>query len=182
MRRSSEVAGTLQTCAQSWDGMAGGFPVGKRSHEQARFAPPPLVLSGHAASLTPYQSDTPRPLPRTDRTRRVTRAGALCAHGAGGARAQRLRGARSSRETCFVLSAERPLWAQILRDHLVEQNGREMPLRFRGPAPLPCPAPCSVPALQRRKRSVVFAFLFAFGLPALHLPARCACDREQRAP
>ena len=26
--------------------------------------PPPLVLSGHAASLTPYQSDTPRPSPR----------------------------------------------------------------------------------------------------------------------
>jgi hypothetical protein len=23
--------------------------------------PPPLVLSGHAASLTPYQTDTPRP-------------------------------------------------------------------------------------------------------------------------
>jgi hypothetical protein len=32
--------------------------------------PPPLVLSGHAASLTPYQSDTLRPSPRTYRTRR----------------------------------------------------------------------------------------------------------------
>ena len=29
------------------------------------FPAPPLVLSGHAASLTPYQSDTPRPFPRT---------------------------------------------------------------------------------------------------------------------
>ena len=40
----------------------------------SRPAPPPppfLVLSGHAASLTPYLSDTPRPSPRTDRTRRV---------------------------------------------------------------------------------------------------------------
>ena len=34
-------------------------------------APPPLVLSGHTASLTSYQSDTPRPSPRTNRTRRV---------------------------------------------------------------------------------------------------------------
>ena len=28
-------------------------------------SPPPLVQSGHAASLTPYYSDTPRPPPRT---------------------------------------------------------------------------------------------------------------------
>ena len=33
--------------------------------------PPPLVQSGHASSLTPYQMDTPRPSPRTNRTRRV---------------------------------------------------------------------------------------------------------------
>ena len=34
--------------------------------------PPPLhVQSGHAATLTPYLSDTPRPSPRTYRTRRV---------------------------------------------------------------------------------------------------------------
>jgi hypothetical protein len=48
----------------------------------AALAPPPLprtnrtrrvphpVLIGHAASLTPYESDTPRPSPRTNRTRR----------------------------------------------------------------------------------------------------------------
>ena len=33
--------------------------------------PPFFVLIGHAASFTPYQSDTPRPSPRTNRTRRV---------------------------------------------------------------------------------------------------------------
>ena len=32
---------------------------------------PHPVLFGHAASLTPYLSDTPRPSPRTNRTRRV---------------------------------------------------------------------------------------------------------------
>jgi len=32
---------------------------------------PHPVLIGHAASLTPYSSDTPRPSPRTNRTRRV---------------------------------------------------------------------------------------------------------------
>ena len=37
--------------------------------------PPTLVLSGHAASLTPYYVDTPRPSPRTNRTRRVPLAG-----------------------------------------------------------------------------------------------------------
>jgi len=36
--------------------------------------PPPPVLIGHAASLTPYYSDTPRPSPRTNRTRRVPQA------------------------------------------------------------------------------------------------------------
>jgi len=30
---------------------------------RASAGPPPLVLSGHAASLTPYSSDTPRPSP-----------------------------------------------------------------------------------------------------------------------
>ena len=33
------------------------------------FTPP--VLTGHAASLPPYQPDTPRPFPRTNRTRLV---------------------------------------------------------------------------------------------------------------
>jgi hypothetical protein len=40
-------------------------------HTLAGLPPPPLVvLSGHAASLTPYLSNTPRPSPRTNRTRR----------------------------------------------------------------------------------------------------------------
>ena len=38
-------------------------PLGKKG--RAGLPPPPSVLSGHAASLTPYQSDTPRPSPRT---------------------------------------------------------------------------------------------------------------------
>jgi len=33
--------------------------------------PPPLVLIGHAPSLTPYRTDTPRPSPPTNPTRRV---------------------------------------------------------------------------------------------------------------
>ena len=37
--------------------------------------PSPLVLIGHAASLTLYYSDTPSPAPRTNRTRRVPLAG-----------------------------------------------------------------------------------------------------------
>jgi hypothetical protein len=41
----------------------------------ALVTPPPLVLSGHAATLTPYKSDPPRPSPRTNRTRRVPLAG-----------------------------------------------------------------------------------------------------------
>ena len=42
---------------------------------------PPLVLSGHAASLTPYQPGTSRLSPRTNRTRRVQPQvrGHLCA-------------------------------------------------------------------------------------------------------
>ena len=35
--------------------------------------PPPFVLTGHAASLTPYKSDTLRPSPHTNRTHRVPR-------------------------------------------------------------------------------------------------------------
>ena len=37
---------------------------------------PPFVQIGHAASVTPYQSDTPRPSPRTNRTRGVSPSGA----------------------------------------------------------------------------------------------------------
>ena len=40
------------------------FRLRQLSNFQACPPPPPLVLSGHAASLTPYQSDTPRPTPR----------------------------------------------------------------------------------------------------------------------
>jgi hypothetical protein len=58
-------------------GRGGGLQrtPGLRATDLARLtAPaPPFVLSGHAASLTPYQSDTPRPSPRTNRTRRVAR-------------------------------------------------------------------------------------------------------------
>ena len=47
----------------------GNLPVRAPAHPQ--LSSRPLVLSGHAASPTPYQSDTPRPSPRTNRTRRV---------------------------------------------------------------------------------------------------------------
>jgi hypothetical protein len=43
----------------------------RRGSGDGELRPPPfpLVLSGHAASLTPYQSDTPRPSSRANRTR-----------------------------------------------------------------------------------------------------------------
>jgi hypothetical protein len=56
-----------------------GSSWGTPSSSRAKSTPPPspLVLSGHAASLTPYEADTPRPSPRTNRTRRAPHEGTL---------------------------------------------------------------------------------------------------------
>ena len=45
--------------------------VGTSAVSDFTTAPRPLVLTGRAASLPPYQPDAPRPSPRTNRTRRV---------------------------------------------------------------------------------------------------------------
>ena len=100
------------------------FPVfahGRRpAHPRPRRVPsappppcPPLVLSGHAASLTPYYSDTPRPSPRTNRTRRVRRKQARSARS--------LRRARSARcaspRRCWCSRLRRPPPPLPLRTH-----------------------------------------------------------------
>jgi hypothetical protein len=69
------------TCVGGWRvgsaaGGAGlsGADAQDRPHPRWRAAghsSSPPVLTGHAASLLPYQPDTPRPFPRTNRTRRV---------------------------------------------------------------------------------------------------------------
>ena len=46
----------------------GLFAVEARLARRQGASAPPLVLSGHAASLSPYQSDTPRPSPRPHAT------------------------------------------------------------------------------------------------------------------
>ena len=64
-RRGSSGCGRRQrTCSN-------GVPPSPPSTKWTRRVPHP-VLIGHAASFTPYKSDTPRPSPRTNRTRRGT--------------------------------------------------------------------------------------------------------------
>ena len=100
-----------------------------RRQEAVRHSPPPLVLSGHAASLTPYQSDTPRPSPRTNRTRRVPHP-VLIGHAASLTPHQR---ARDPAAAAAAAARPRPV---------------------AGPLPLPARAsPCSSPECGRAQAS-----------------------------
>ena len=67
------------------------------------------VLIGHAASLTPYQSDAPRPSPRTNRTRRVPLAGGRAPLGKAGWGAGGLRWAGPSGRGRTPSRCPRPL-------------------------------------------------------------------------